>query len=399
MKPAWSNGNYTFSERQVNAILDLRLYQLTGLERDSIKSEYDALIATIKDLLDILAREKRVLTIIKDELREIQKKYGNPAPHRRSPPRWARSRMEDLIANEGTIITITHNGFLKRTAVSSYRAQRRGGKGVIGMQTREGQTEEDNDFVEHLFTATAHDYLMFFTAGRPLLRRARLRDPRDEPRLQRPLASPISSSSSPAKRSPPPSASKARQTDEETWDAKKNIVFATKSGIVKKSNLERFKNIRKGGLIAIQIEEGDKLIEANSPKAKTRSSSSPTKACRSASTKTSSATRAATPSASGASGRSRATSSSPPPSSPKNARSSSPVENGIGKRTPFDEYRKQCARRQRHHHHEDWRQNRRRRRRPHRPGDRRAHAHHEQRPDDPHPRLAKSAKPAATPWA
>lgn len=156
------DGNYRFNDRQVIAILDLRLYQLTGLERESIKSEYDALISTIKDLLDILARESRVLAIIKDELREIQKKFGNP---RKSQivAELGDINIEDLIANEGTIITITHNGFIKRTAVSSYRAQRRGGKGVIGMVTREGQTEEDGDFVEHLFTATAHDYLMFFT--------------------------------------------------------------------------------------------------------------------------------------------------------------------------------------------------------------------------------------------
>ena len=156
------DGEYRFNERQVNAILDLRLYQLTGLERDAIKSEYDELLETIKDLLDILAREKRVLQIIKDELREIQKKYGTP---RRTQivADQGEINMEDLIANEGTIITITHNGFLKRTAVSAYRAQRRGGKGVMGMQTREGQNEEDGDFVEHLFTAATHDYLMFFT--------------------------------------------------------------------------------------------------------------------------------------------------------------------------------------------------------------------------------------------
>src|SRR5699024_6951997 len=118
----------------------LRLYQLTGLERDSIKSEYDELIALIKDLLDILAKEVRVLTIITEELREIQKKYGTERRTHIVPAEGEMS-LEDLIANEGTIITITHNGFIKRTAVSAYRAQRRGGKGVIGMQTREGATE------------------------------------------------------------------------------------------------------------------------------------------------------------------------------------------------------------------------------------------------------------------
>ena len=118
---------------------------------------------TIKDLLDIIAKEARVLKIITTELRELQKKHGTP---RRSEIGRAEGEIsiEDMIANEGCIITITHNGFINRTAVSAFRAQRRGGKGVIGMTTREGANEEDSDdFVEYLFTATTHDYLMFFT--------------------------------------------------------------------------------------------------------------------------------------------------------------------------------------------------------------------------------------------
>ncbi|MHA3770032.1 DNA gyrase subunit A [Verrucomicrobiota bacterium sgz303538] len=254
------DGHYRFSERQVNAILDLRLYQLTGLERDAIKTEYDELIETIKDLLDILAREKRVLQIIKDELRELQKKHGTP---RRTQivADQGEINIEDLIANEGEIITITHNGFLKRTAVSAYRAQRRGGKGVMGMQTREGATEEDGDFVEHLFTATTHDYLMFFTQeGRCYVERV----------FEIPEMSRISKGRSianfldlkPGEKIAATIRIQGKKTDEETWDEKKNIFFATKSGIVKKSNLSRFKNIRKGGIIAIQIEEGDKLIDS-----------------------------------------------------------------------------------------------------------------------------------------
>ncbi|MFZ9964546.1 MAG: DNA gyrase/topoisomerase IV subunit A, partial [Terrimicrobiaceae bacterium] len=126
------DGKYKFTDKQVGHILDLRLYQLTGLERDSIKAEYDALIEKIKDLMDILAKEKRVLTIIKNELREIQKKYASP---RRTQivPEEGELAIEDLIANEGVIVTLTHNGFIKRTLVSSFRAQKRGGKGVIGM--------------------------------------------------------------------------------------------------------------------------------------------------------------------------------------------------------------------------------------------------------------------------
>src|SRR6266550_3427589 len=144
-------GRYAFSEHQANQILDLRLYQLTGLERDKIDKEYKELISTIKDLRDILAKESRVFTIIKKELREVRDKHGS-------------ARLTEFIANEGCIISITHGGFIKRTAVSAFRAQRRGGKGVIGMSTREGATEEEEgDFVEHLFTATTHDFLMFFT--------------------------------------------------------------------------------------------------------------------------------------------------------------------------------------------------------------------------------------------
>ncbi len=254
------DGQYKFTEKQVGHILDLRLYQLTGLERDSIKSEYDALIATIKDLLDILAKEKRVLKIITDELREIQKKYGT---ERRTliVPAEGEIAIEDLIANEGVIVTLTHKGFIKRTAVSAYRAQRRGGKGVIGMTAREGATEEDDDdFVEHLFTATTHDYLMFFTTeGRCYVERvfeipegSRASKGRSianllELRAEEKIAATIRV--------------QGQKTDEETWNDKLHIVFATRSGIVKKSNLSDFKNIRKGGIIAIKIEEGDRLID------------------------------------------------------------------------------------------------------------------------------------------
>src|SRR3982075_2703585 len=156
-------GRYAFSEHQANQILDLRLYQLTGLEREKIDEEYKEVINAIKDLRDILAKEQRVFTIIKKELREIRDKHGTPRLTELTPDQ-AEINMEDLIANEGCIISITHRGFLKTTAVSAFRAQRRGGKGVIGMSTREGATEEEEgDFVQHLFTATTHDYLMFFT--------------------------------------------------------------------------------------------------------------------------------------------------------------------------------------------------------------------------------------------
>src|SRR5206468_2316348 len=166
-----TSGRYSFSEAQAEAILELRLYQLTGLEIDKVRTEYRGLLERIKDLLDILAKEARVLSIIKAELQEIKQKYASPRLTQ-IVPEEGEMAIEDLIANEGVIITLTHAGLIKRTNVSSYRAQRRGGKGVIGMTTREGQTEEDRDFIEHLFTASTHDYLMFFTnAGRVYVER------------------------------------------------------------------------------------------------------------------------------------------------------------------------------------------------------------------------------------
>src|SRR5256886_13804194 len=159
-----SNGRYSLSEAQVSAILDLRLYQLTGMEIDKVEAEYKELLKRIEDLMDILAKESRVLTIIKNELKEIKEKYATPRLTDLVPDEGEMA-IEDLIANEGVIITLTHNGLIKRTNTSSYRAQRRGGKGVIGMTTRESSAieGEEADFIEHLFTASTHDYLMFFT--------------------------------------------------------------------------------------------------------------------------------------------------------------------------------------------------------------------------------------------
>jgi len=260
-------GRYAFSEHQANQILDLRLYQLTGLEREKIDSEYKELINAIKDLRDILAKEQRVLTIIKKELREIRDKHGTPRLTELAPDK-AEINMEDLIANEGCIISITHGGFIKRTAVSAFRAQRRGGKGVIGMSTREGATEEDEgDFVEHLFTATTHDYLMFFTqSGRAYVekvyeipemgRAAKGRSIANilELRADEKIAATIRVQSKKSGTGP--------SAVDQTWDENLHIVFATRSGIVKKSNLSDYANVRKGGIIAIQIEEGDCLIDA-----------------------------------------------------------------------------------------------------------------------------------------
>src|SRR5213596_1369171 len=262
-----SNGRYAFSEHQADEILNLRLYQLTGLEREKIDTEYKELLESIKDLRDILAKEQRVFTIIKKELREIRDKYGSPRLTELAPDQ-AEINMEDLIANEGCIISITHAGFIKRTAVSAFRAQRRGGKGVIGMQTREGATEEEEgDFVQHLFAATTHDYLMFFTAtGRAYVekvyeipemgRAAKGRSIANilELRADEKIAATIRVQSKKSGTGP--------SAVDQTWDEYLHIVFATQSGIIKKSNLSDYANVRRGGIIAIQIEDGDRLIDA-----------------------------------------------------------------------------------------------------------------------------------------
>src|SRR5579862_299493 len=261
------NGRYAFSEHQANQILDLRLYQLTGLEREKIINEYKQLLERIKDLVDILAREARVFAIVKEELREIQKKHAGPRLTQIVPDE-GEINMEDLIANEGCIISITHGGFIKRTAVSNFRAQRRGGKGVIGMQTREGATEkEEGDFVEHLFTAATHDYLMFFTqSGRCYVEKVYEIPEMGRAAKGRSIANLLELRSEEKIAATIRIQSKVTGTGaaaiDQTWDPALHIVFGTQSGIVKKTNLSEYSNLRKGGIIAIKIEEGDRLIDA-----------------------------------------------------------------------------------------------------------------------------------------
>jgi DNA gyrase subunit A len=258
-----TSGRYVFSEAQADAILELRLYQLTGLEIDKVKAEYQQLVEKIKDLLDVLAKESRVMEIIKTELRAIKEKHATPRLTELVPDE-GEIAIEDLIANEGVIITITHSGLIKRTNVSSYRAQKRGGKGVIGMTTREGSTPEgeSEDFIEHLFTAGTHDYLMFFTStGRVYVERvheipdmgraakgrsiANLLELRADEKIAALIR--VNAKSGPNK-------------EDLTWQQPNFVFFATQQGTVKKTALEDFANIRKGGIIAIGIEQSDTLI-------------------------------------------------------------------------------------------------------------------------------------------
>ena len=255
------NGRYALNERQVDAILDLRLYQLTGLEIDKVEAEYKALIEIIKDLLDILAKESRVMAIMKDELKAIREKHATP---RRTQivPDEGEIAIEDLIANEGVIITLTHAGLIKRTAVSSYRAQKRGGRGVIGMTTREGETTEDNDFVQYLFTASTHDYLMFFTnTGRVYVERVHEIPDMVRTAKGRSIANLLELKAEEKVAAMIRIQSKTNDTRADTtWSQPGYLFFTTQQGTVKKTALEEFGNVRKGGIIAIGIEPGDALI-------------------------------------------------------------------------------------------------------------------------------------------
>ncbi len=255
------NGRYLFSEVQITAILDLRLYQLTGMERDKIKNEYDELLKRIEDLLDILAKESRVFAIIKSELQVIKEKYANPRLTEIIADEGEMA-IEDLIANEGVIITITHNGLIKRTNVSAYRAQRRGGKGVIGMATREGEDGESADFIEHLFTASTHDYLMFFTnKGRVYVERVHEIPDMGRASKGRSIANLLELQAEEKIAALIRIVSRYDNKEDITWRQENFLFFATKKGTVKKTALGDFANVRKGGIIAIGIEPGDELMD------------------------------------------------------------------------------------------------------------------------------------------
>ncbi len=259
-----TSGRYSFSEAQANSILELRLYQLTGLEVDKIRAEYTQLLDRIKDLLDILAKEARVFAIIKAELRVIKEKYATPRLTELVPEE-GEIAIEDLIANEGVIITISHAGLIKRTNVSSYRAQRRGGKGVIGMATREGSAApgEVDDFIEHLFTASTHDYLMFFTnSGRAYVERVHEVPDMGRAAKGRSIANLLELKADEKIAALIRVVSKTgANKEDETWKQTDFIFFATQNGTVKKTGLDDFANVRKGGIIAIGIDPGDVLID------------------------------------------------------------------------------------------------------------------------------------------
>lgn len=239
---------YPVSDAQINAILELRLYQLTGLERDKIEEEYLKLMGEIEELKTILNNEQELLTVIKEELLVMKEKYGNP---RRSEILNIDGdiSIEDLIPNEGCMITVSHKGFIKRTTLDAYRSQKRGGKGVIGS----GQYEDD--FVEHLFTASTHDYIMcFMNSGRVYVEKVY-----HFPEGSRTAKGRSISNILEVQENEKIAAMICVKGFDETNES---IVLATKNGVVKKTKLSDFRNFRKGGIIGINIDENDDLIGA-----------------------------------------------------------------------------------------------------------------------------------------
>ncbi|MBT7068369.1 MAG: DNA gyrase subunit A, partial [Verrucomicrobia bacterium] len=237
---------FALTEIQASAILDMRLYQLTGLEREKLEAEYLELIKRISYLRDLLENPVKIFGLIKDDLIELKEKYGD---ERRTDITHAEGEvnMEDLIADQPCIITISNVGYIKRVPIDTYKAQRRGGKGVAGMATR------DEDFVEHLFVANTHDTILFFTSAGRVYWEKVYKIP-ETTRTSRGKA--IVNLLNIGNDEQIAAMIRVREYDENRF-----LLMATEKGVVKKTNLGRYRNIRQGGIIAINIDEGDRLIE------------------------------------------------------------------------------------------------------------------------------------------
>ncbi|HEP6033784.1 TPA: DNA gyrase subunit A [Streptococcus pyogenes] len=238
---------FDLSERQSQAILDMRLRRLTGLERDKIQSEYDDLLALIADLSDILAKPERIITIIKEEMDEIKRRYANPRRTELMVGEVLSLEDEDLIEEEDVLITLSNKGYIKRLAQDEFRAQKRGGRGV------QGTGVNNDDFVRELVSTSTHDTLLFFT---------------NFGRVYRLKAYEIPEYGRTAKGLPIVNLLKLEDGEtiqtiinarkEET--AGKSFFFTTKQGIVKRTEVSEFNNIRQNGLRALKLKEGDQLI-------------------------------------------------------------------------------------------------------------------------------------------
>ncbi len=243
---------FNLSDLQSRAIVEMRLRQLTGLEQDKLRAEYADLMALITDLKDILGNEERRMQIIKDELNYVKDKYGDV---RQSRIEYAASemRMEDLIPDEEVIITISHAGYIKRTSLSEYKVQNRGGMGSKGSTTR------DKDFLEHLFVATNHNYLLIFTEkGRCFW--MRVYEVPEGNKLAKGRA--IQNLLNIAQDDKVKAYVKVQDLTDKEYAQNNFIIMCTKDGVIKKTSLEAYSRPRTNGINAITIRENDELLEA-----------------------------------------------------------------------------------------------------------------------------------------
>ena len=243
---------FSLTEVQAKAIVEMRLRQLTGLEQDKLRSEYEELLKTIEDLKDILARKERRMQIIKDELLEVKEKYGD---ERRSTIEYSGGdlSMEDMIPDEQVVITISHAGYIKRTSLNEYKRQNRGGVGQKGSTTR------NEDFLEHLFVGTNHQYMLFFTQnGKCFWMRVFEIPEGSKTSKGRAIQNLINIE--------PEDKVKAfictQDLKDEEYINNHYVIMATKKGIVKKTSLEQYSRPRINGINAITIREEDELLEA-----------------------------------------------------------------------------------------------------------------------------------------
>jgi DNA gyrase subunit A len=242
-------GTTRLSAEQAKAILDLRLQRLTALGRDEIKEELDKLAAEIADYLDILRSRARIQTIVKQELAAIKSEFATP---RRTLIVDQEGEMEDedLIQREDMVVTVSHAGYVKRVPLSTYRAQKRGGKGRAGMQTR------DEDFVTRLFVASTHTPVLFFSSRGQVYKEKVWRLPQAAPQARgKALINilPLEQGENITTIMPLPE-------DESTWD-KLDVMFATTRGTVRRNKLSDFVDVRRSGIIAMKLDEGDAIVD------------------------------------------------------------------------------------------------------------------------------------------
>lgn len=243
---------FSLSDIQSRAIVEMRLRQLTGLEQDKLRAEYNDLMELIKDLKDILASEPRRMQIIKDELQYVKDKYGDA---RRSVIEYSASemRIEDLIPDEEVVVTISHAGYIKRTNLAEYKVQNRGGVGSKGSTTR------DKDFLEHLFVATNHNYLLIFTEkGRCFWMRVFEIPEGNKTSKGRAIQNLINIEQDDKVKA----YINVMDLKDEEYVNNNYIIMCTKKGTIKKTSLEAYSRPRTNGINAINVREGDELLEA-----------------------------------------------------------------------------------------------------------------------------------------